>query len=550
MARQEIEHYLTMLGGTLAIPYILSGPMCFANNTLAISEVLSTIFFVSGLVTLMQTTFGVRLPIVQGGDYGYLAPIFAIMALPQWKCPIPQEENSNSTESSLINNDDIWKTRMREIQGAMLLSSVFQIVIGFTGLIGFLLRFIGPLAIAPTITLVGVALFPVAADKAGQHWGISMTTIVLISLFSQYLTKIKIPVPGYSKERGGFYTGHFPMFRLFPVILAIVVSWIICAIITAAEGFPSDPSVLQYAARTDARADVLKEAKWFRLPYPGQWGMPTVSVAAVFGMLAGVLSSIIESVGDYYACARLSGAPPPPKHAINRGIGIEGIGCLLAGAFGSGSGTTSYSQNIGAIGITKVGSLRVIQFGALVLMAFGLLGKIGALFVSIPDPIVGGVFMVMFGMIAAVGISNLQFADMNSSRNLFIVGFSIVFGLALPHYMVTHPGAIQTGVPEIDQIITVLMSTSMAVGGLVGLILDNTIPGTIEERGLKAWRQHLSGHSDDQFQTASIEVYDLPFGLNRISNYKVAKYLPFLPYNDEDSSPAADVELKNVNSKL
>ena len=86
----------------------------------------------------------------------------------------------------------------------------------------------------------------------------------------------------------------------------------------------------------------------------GQWGIPTVSVGAVFGMLSGVVSSIIESVGDYYACARLSGAPPPPKHAINRGIAIEGLGCLLSGAFGSGSGTTSYSQNIGAIGITKV----------------------------------------------------------------------------------------------------------------------------------------------------------------------------------------------------
>ena len=74
-------------------------------------------------------------------------------------------------------------------------------------------------------------------------------------------------------------------------------------------------------------------------------------------MLAGVLASIIESVGDYYACARLSGAPPPPKHAINRGIGMEGIGCLLTGSFGSGNGTTSYSQNIGAIGITKVDEL-------------------------------------------------------------------------------------------------------------------------------------------------------------------------------------------------
>ena len=93
----------------------------------------------------------------------------------------------------------------------------------------------------------------------------------------------------------------------------------------------------------------------------------------------------------------------------------------------------------------QVGSLRVIQFGAIVMMFVGVLGKIGALFVTIPDPIVGGVFMVMFGMIAAVGISNLQFADMNSSRNLFIVGFSIIFGLAMPHYMNNHPNAIQTG---------------------------------------------------------------------------------------------------------
>lgn len=75
----------------------------------------------------------------------------------------------------------------------------------------------------------------------------------------------------------------------------------------------------------------------------------------MFGILAGVFTSIIESVGDYYACARIAGALPPPKHAVNRGIGMEGIGGLLAGAFGTGLGTTSYSQNIAAIGITKVG---------------------------------------------------------------------------------------------------------------------------------------------------------------------------------------------------
>lgn len=90
--------------------------------------------------------------------------------------------------------------------------------------------------------------------------------------------------------------------------------------------------------------------------------MPTVSLAGVFGILAGVISSMIESVGDYHACARLSGAPPPPRHAINRGIGIEGIGCLLAGAWGTGNGTTSYSENVGALGITKVQRFTMISF--------------------------------------------------------------------------------------------------------------------------------------------------------------------------------------------
>ena len=63
---------------------------------------------------------------------------------------------------------------------------------------------------------------------------------------------------------------------------------------------------------------------------------------------------MIESVGDYVACARMSGAPTPPQFAINRGITVEGIGCMIAGIFGSGNGTTSYSENIGVIGVTKV----------------------------------------------------------------------------------------------------------------------------------------------------------------------------------------------------
>lgn len=548
------QHYLTMFGSTLAIPLVLAKPMCYDQNPLATSEIIGTIFFVSGICTLLQTIFGNRLPIVQGGTFSFLTPTIAILSLPQWKCPTPPPTPTTAganfsvnmtTQPPTTDYTDAWKPRMREIQGAIMVAALFQILIGFTGLVGFLLRFVGPLTIAPTITLVGLALFQAAADFSGIHWGISAMTIVVITIFSQYMKNVKIPFPAYSKEKGMHVT-RFPLFRMFPILLGILFSWIVCVIVTAAGGFTDDPSKPQYNARTDARIFVLEDAKWFRFPYPGQWGTPTVSAAGVFGMLAGVLASMIESVGDYYACARLAGAPPPPRHAVNRGIGMEGIGCLLAGAWGSGNGTTSYSENIGAIGITKVGSRRVVQYGAVIMILLGILGKFGALFTTIPNPIVGGVFMVMFGMITAVGISNLQFVDLNSSRNLFILGFSLVFGMALPYWL-TKPenaGIIKTGEPEIDQILTVLLSTNMLIGGVTGFILDNTMPGTREERGMTVWNQSTEEGEE------GLQIYDLPFGLRKLSTYKCAKYIPFLPYYPDEEKNVAAVELKNVSTTV
>ena len=88
-----------------------------------------------------------------------------------------------------------------------------------------------------------------------------------------------------------------------------------------------------------------------------------------------------------------------------------------------------------------------------------------------------------------------------------------------------------TGSTEVDQILTVLLSTNMAVGGIIGMVLDNLLPGTPEERGLVAWRQHLSDDHEGASDCASIDVYNLPFGLDRLSSKGFAKYVPFLPYH-------------------
>lgn len=344
-------------------------------------------------------------------------------------------------------------------------------------------------------------------------------TMALLILFSQYLRNVGVPVPTYSKDKGVSFSSVY-IFKLFPVLLAILISWGFCGILTASGALSENNK-----ARTDLTTDLLDNSPWFRVPYPGQWGTPTVSVAGVFGMLAGVLASMIESVGDYYACARLAGAPPPPTHAVNRGIGIEGIGCILAGVWGTGNGTTSYSENIGAIGVTKVGSRRVVQYGAVIMIVVGMLGKFCALFVTIPEPVVGGVFCVMFAMISAVGLSSLQFVDLNSSRNLFVLGFSLFFGLALPKWIESNPGVIKTGDAIADQLLTVLLQTSMFVGGFLGFLLDNTVPGTPRERGLLQWRAaKASGDAD-----AVSHTYDFPFGMAAVRKTKWLKYVPVSP---------------------
>lgn len=518
------QHYLTMVGSTITIPFILTPELCIQHDDPARGFILSTIFFISGIVTFLQASFGVRLPIVQGGSFAFFAPTLAIL-----HTGFPSCDTLDVGDLTMDQRQEEWQSRMREVQGSIVAAALLEMVIGFSGLIGLVVSLITPLAITPTVCLVGLALFDVAATKAATHWGISGLTIMLMILFSQYLRKVMVPIPVF-RARKGFSVIYANIFGLFPVLLSILLSWALCAILTAADALPEGSK-----ARTDTAGQLIANSPWIRVPYPGQWGWPTVSAAGVLGILAALIASIVESVGDYYACARLSGAPPPPRHAINRGIGFEGFGCLLAGLWGTGNGTTSYSENIGAIGITKVGSRRVIQYGAGVMIVFGVLGKFAAVFVTIPEPVVGGIFCVMFAMITAVGLSSLQHVDLNSSRNLFVLGFPIFFGLALPKWLENNPGILLSEkYPGLTQIATVLLKTSMFVGGLLGIILDNTIPGTDKERGLHH-RHHQMQASDNPNRTQTdvceeiAGVYDFPVGMAFIKRFKWLTKVPFSP---------------------
>jgi len=463
-----IQQYLTMFGATVLIPFIVGGAMKLPPHELAL--MISTIFFTSGICTLIQqSTLGNRLPVVQGGTFSFLGPTFAIIGM--------------VTAEKFSGPDPLWQIQIQHVAGAIMIASVFEIVLGYTGIMGHVRKLISPITIGPTIAMIGLALFSIGAPWMASNWIISLITLLALILYSQVFSQ---------KSRA---------FMLFPVLLSIVTGWL-AALIGTVTGMisPDSPAYLQ--------TGLVAAAPWFSLKplMPFKWGFPDLGSATLwagaFGMLAGYLASMIESIGDYYACARISEAPVPTGRMISRGLGAEGLGCLIAGILQTCNGTTSYSENIGSIGLTRVASRRVVRCGAAVMLIIPIVAKFGAILATLPKPVVGAMFVGLFGMIASVGLSNLQIVNLNNSRNLFIIGISFFAGLSVPYHF--SPMLSANAVPidwsgagaffkVLGDILQAILTTGMAVTAILGMILDNLLPGaTRAERGLEVWEKEAS----------------------------------------------------------
>ncbi|KAG0715798.1 Solute carrier family 23 member 2 [Chionoecetes opilio] len=209
------QHYLVFIGGSIATPLLVISYMCMEASDPHRGDIVSSVIFVSGIITILQTTFGIRLPIIQGSNFAYVAPTIAILSTSFPPCDtldLPSLTEEQRREQ--------WQIRMREVQGAIAVSAVLQVFLGLSGAVGILLRFITPLTIVPSVTLLGLSLITVGAKQAASHWGISALTLVLLVILSQYLKTVLVPHPTYVKGKGVSLT-RSPLFTYFPVSLGI-----------------------------------------------------------------------------------------------------------------------------------------------------------------------------------------------------------------------------------------------------------------------------------------------------------------------------------------
>ena len=166
-----IQQYLTMFGATVLIPFIVGGAMGLPQDQLAL--LISTIFFTSGLCTLIQQSpLGNKLPVVQGGTFSFLGPTFAIIFM-------------LTADHATAAGIPLWQLRIQEVSGAIMIASVVEIVLGYTGIMGQVRKIISPIVIGPTIAMIGLALFGIGAPWMATNWIISLITLIALIVYSQ-----------------------------------------------------------------------------------------------------------------------------------------------------------------------------------------------------------------------------------------------------------------------------------------------------------------------------------------------------------------------------
>lgn len=429
------QHVLTLFGATTLVPLIF-GP-ALGMSQAQIGFFISCVYFAMGVCTLIQTSpFGSGLPIVQGSSFSFIPPIMTIVG-------IYSAQGTNVV--------------LQYVGGSLIAGGVCLILLGQFGLIGKIRRFVGPITVGTTIMAIGFSLADTAVSfNAANYWPASLAVVVLIFLFGLGM-----------KQR---------YVNIFSVLMSVIIVWVACFLLSRAGVFqPGHPVYISL--------DNVQSAKWFQFTGFMPWGMPKFSLVAFGAILAGFFSVILESIGDYFNVCNAAGLPDPTEQQINKGIRAEGLGCIFGGLTGAVA-CTSYTENIGLIGLTGIASRWVVRAGSILLICMSLIGKFGALVATLPSPIIGGCYIALFGTIGGLGIQALTRADMQKQRNVMIVGFAFLMALGLPAWVTKQQEIFFAfGIP--GQILWAIGKTSMAVAGISACVLDNLIPATREERGFR-----------------------------------------------------------------
>lgn len=343
-----IQHVLVMYAGAVAVPLIVGSALKLPKDQVAF--LISADLFSCGIATLIQTLgvwiFGIRLPVIMGCTFAAVGPMIAI-----------------GTNPSL---------GILDVFGSTIAAGVIGILLA--PMIGKLLRFFPPVVVGTVIAVIGLSLMEVginwAAGGVGNpdygnpvYLGLSLVVLMLILLINRF--------------GKGFVAN-------ISVLLGMVAGFVIAALL----------------GRVNMAG--VTSAPWVGFVMPFHFGLPHFDPLSIATMVTVMFVTFIESTGMFLAVGDMVDRPVDQATLV-RGLRVDGLGTLIGGIFNSFP-HTSFSQNVGLIGVTGVKSRFVCATGGVILVLLGLFPKMAQVVASVPAFVLGGAGIVMFGMVAANGI--------------------------------------------------------------------------------------------------------------------------------------------------
>ncbi|MES2970234.1 MAG: nucleobase:cation symporter-2 family protein [Pseudomonadota bacterium] len=416
-----LQHVLVMYAGAIAVPLIVGRALKLDPADVAF--LISADLFACGIVTLIQSLgatqwFGIKLPVMMGVTFAAVGPMVA------------------------IGNANPGADGARLIFGSIIAAGLIAMIIA--PLVSRMLRFFPPVVTGTIILVIGVSLMriginwifgnpvgptsPMIVDPAHADWLKAVGEMAAASgstlppMPEKLAAAASVPNPAYA-----------PMGNI--AISAIVLAAILL-IARFGRGFVANISVLLGIVIGGIIATVIgtmtftkvADAAWFGLITPFHFGMPLFDPVMIITMSLVMIVVMIESTGMFLALGDITGRKVT-QPMLSAGLRTDGLGTLIGGIFNTFP-YTSFSQNVGLVGVTGVRSRFVCVAGGIILIVLGLVPKMGALVESLPTAVLGGAGLVMFGMVAATGIRILAGVDFAKNRNnLFVVAVSIGFGM-------------------------------------------------------------------------------------------------------------------------
>lgn len=285
-------------------------------------------------------------------------------------------------------------------------------------------RLFPPVVIGPVIILIGLSLAGTGVDMAEENWVlalVSLATAVLVSL----------------RARG--------LLRLIPIFCGIIVGYITALIFY------------------DVDLSGIRDAAWIGVP---KFVHPSVSWEALLYMIPVAIAPVIEHIGNIYVVNTVAGKDFVKDPGLHRTLLGDGLACMVAGVLG-GPPVTTYAEVTGAMSITKVTNPQVVRIAAVTAVVFSTVGKISAFLKSIPDAVLGGIMLLLFGTIATTGVSNIMQhkVDLGNIRNIVIFSLTLTIGIG--------GAALNWGDFSLSGI---------GLAALVGVVLNLILPGEVGEK--------------------------------------------------------------------